>query len=104
MVVTRLVERTLDVRASWPDGKPVDGADIYMALEHSKEWDDPTNSSRAGITENGGVATIRLWGDSRVRVIARFVEDREKPTMARYSTPVELDPSHLPARLELVIR
>ena len=106
LAVRSLPERTLQVHASSPQGKPIEGASIKVAYENTKYWDDEALSSQVGETDRTGLAEVRLFGDFRVRVFAdQSIEDLKTPPWYshRYSKLVELETSKLPQRLDLII-
>jgi hypothetical protein len=41
-VLPRLQERKMQVRVTWPDGKAIDGAWVYVAYENTKGFSSPT--------------------------------------------------------------
>jgi hypothetical protein len=96
----RLAKRTLQVRVAWPDGRPMDGAQIHVVYEHSASWglraDEPQS------TDGAGIARIHIFGDSRVRLWARHFHHRGDTSTAEYSAAVELEAARLPPTLDLV--
>jgi hypothetical protein len=101
----RLAEHTLQVRATWPNGQPIEGAVIHAALEHTSEWEEPATASRFWETDAKGVAQVHLFGNSRVRVLAeKFVDDQKSTGPSpRYSQIIELEPTKPPHNLDLVV-
>jgi len=100
--VTRLAERNLPIRVTWPDGRPIKGAWLYAAYDGSLSGDFQSAhaADTGGRTDENGASTISLFGGSRVRVFAQAVVD---DSATRYSAPSELRGDKLPSHLDLVI-
>lgn len=69
-MVRELAERTLQVRARWADGRPVDRGEIHIAYEHTGSWENLVTAPLCCSTDGTGNAEIHVFGDSRVRVFA----------------------------------
>jgi hypothetical protein len=93
--VGRLVERTLPVRVKWADGRPMEGAEIHIAYEHTGSWEALVSAPRYWNTDGNGNAEIHVFGDSRVRVFAEH--------FPRYSAVVEMDTAKLSGGVDLVV-
>jgi Carboxypeptidase regulatory-like domain len=103
-VLRALPERTVQARVTWPDGKAADGAWVYVAYEHTSAYGSLHNTIGNGIAGHDGVADLHVFGDSHIRVFAEVVvDDNTVRGSARYSVPVELDITKLPAQLNLVV-
>jgi hypothetical protein len=102
--LSRLPERTVETRVTWPDGKTADGAWVYVAYEHTAAYQSLNKTVDFGKTDHDGIAHLHVFGDSRIRVFAEdIVDDKRSAESARYSAPVELDITKLPARLDLFL-
>ena len=103
--VQALVQRTMQVRVRWPDGKPVAGAHICVAYEHTKEYESLESTNGIKDTDQAGNATIHLYGNSRARVFAQqFVDNPKKKWWdTYYSHPFESEASKMPAEIDLVL-
>jgi hypothetical protein len=100
-MVRQLVERTLQVRARWADGRPLDRGEIHIAYEHTGSWKDLITAPRCCSTDGIGAAEIHVFGDSRVRIFAvGFVGEELSP---RYSAVVEMETAKLGSGLDLVV-
>ena len=100
-MVRQLVERTLQVRARWADGRPLDRGEIHIAYEHTGSWEALVSAPRYWNTDGNGNAEIHVFGDSRVRIFAvGFVGEELSP---RYSAVVEMETAKLGSGLDLVV-
>jgi hypothetical protein len=99
----RLAGRILQVRVTWPNGQPADGAQIGIAYEHTEAYERPT-VAWGGTTDQGGVANVEVFGGSRIRAWAeeRVDEGRRYPAV-HYSVGAEIETDKLPRRLDLVV-
>jgi hypothetical protein len=103
-VVNALPKRTLEVRATWPGGKPAEGAWVFIAYEDTLAYNSPLDAFDHRIADRDGIADLHVFGDSRIRVFAEaIVDDNTVRGSARFSAPVELDAAKLPPRLKLVV-
>ena len=94
----RLAKLSLRVHATWPNGQPAEEASIFAAYVSAGSF------QILGDTDREGTATIRVFGDSRIRVWAvRFVDDGKTAPASRYSAAVEIQPDKLPQRLDLTL-
>jgi hypothetical protein len=93
--VGRLAERTLPVRVKRADGRPIEGAEIHIAYEYTRCWEELVTTPRYWSTDGTGSVAIHVFGDSRVRVFAEY--------LARCSAVVEMDTAKLPGALDLVV-
>ncbi len=105
LTVRRLPERSFRARALSISGQPIEGASIFMAYEHTKVWNDVANSPQRWETDRGGLVTIHVFGDVRIRVLARLVDNLKTPPYFAFrdSREVELESVKLPKSLDLVI-
>ena len=103
--VQALMQRTVQVRVRWPDGKAAAGAHICVAYERTKEYESLESTNGIKDTDQAGGATIHLYGSSRVRVFAeQFVDNPKKKWWdTRYSRRFESDASKMPADVDLVL-
>lgn len=103
--VHRLVERTVRVHVTWPNGNVAAGANICVAYEHTKNFSALSNVSRTKDTDQKGFGVIHVYGNSRVRVFAaQYVDDeKHKRTDTYYSHPVEAAAGRIPENLELIL-
>ena len=94
----------MQARVTWPDGKVADGAWVYVAYEHTSAYGSLHEAVAHSIAGHDGVADLHVFGDSHIRVFAdAVVDDNTTRGSARYSVPVELDITKLPAQLNLVV-
>ncbi|HTW22926.1 MAG TPA: hypothetical protein VMD78_04965 [Candidatus Baltobacteraceae bacterium] len=86
------------VCVAWPDGRPADDAWVYVAYPHTKDAVDFRRTDYAGNTE------LDVFGDSPIRVFAEIaVDDGTVRGATRFSVPVELETTKLPADFALVL-
>jgi len=105
-VVPRLQERKMQVRVTWPNGKAIDGAWVYVAYENTRAFASPNNASHVAITDHNGQATFSVFGKSRIRIYAEEpVNDLKGPPFfsSRYSVPADFDADKVPETLDLVV-
>ncbi len=69
-VFHRLTSRNLAVKVIWPDGSPAKDATIYVAYEHTLGFAKPRGASVSQKTDQDGLANLRVFGDSRIRLLA----------------------------------
>jgi hypothetical protein len=101
-VVPQLIRRTIHVHITSPGGKPAEGAWIYIAYTHTEAFQSLANATDSGRrTDRGGNAELDVFGDSHIRVFAETAGTIR--ASSRYSVPVELDTTRLPADLTLVL-
>jgi len=106
-VLPRLQERKMQVRVTWPDGKAIDGAWVYVAYENTKGFQNLTDAAHVAITDHKGQATFDVFGKSRIRIYAEeAVNDLKGPPFvsSRYSVPAEFEADRVPDELDLVLR
>jgi hypothetical protein len=103
--VRRLAERTVQVRVTWPNGNAAAATHVGVAYEHTKDYESLAGTNTVKDTDQNGLAVIRLYGDSRVRVFAeQFVDNsKEKWWDTYYSRPVEAEVGKLPDQIHLVL-
>lgn len=103
--VQALMQRTVQLRVRWPDGKPAAGAHICVAYERTKEYESLESTNGIKDTDQAGGATIHLYGSSRVRVFAeQFVDNPKKKWWdTYYSRRFESEASKMPADVDLVL-
>lgn len=105
-VLPRLQERKMQVRVTWPNGRAINGAWVYVAYENTKAFSSPNNASHVAITDHNGQAAFSVFGKSRIRVFAEeSVNDLKGPPFfsSRYSVPGEFDADKVPDKLDLVV-
>jgi hypothetical protein len=100
-----LAERTVQVRVSWPDGSTGVGASVCVAYEHTRQYGSLESTDGTAETDKSGLAVVKLYGSSRVRLFARrFVDKPEGKERDRYySQPVESEIGKLADRVDLVL-
>ena len=105
-VVSKLEERTMQVRVTWPNGKAIAGAWVYVAYENTRAFSSPTNASHVAITDPNGRATFSVFGKSRIRIYAEEpVNDLKGPPFfsSRYNVPADFEADKVPDKLDLVL-
>jgi hypothetical protein len=105
-VVPRLQERKMQVRVTWPNGKAIDGAWVYVAYENTRGFSSRNNASHVAITDHNGQASFSVFGKSRIRIYGEeSVNDLKGPPFfsSRYSVPADFDADKVPDRLDLVV-
>jgi hypothetical protein len=96
----------MEVRVTWPDGRLVDGAWVYVAYENTRGFEDLYRAAHASITDKNGRASLSVFGESRIRIYAEeAVNDLKGPPYisSRYSVPAELEADKVPDKLDLVV-
>ena len=96
----------MQVRVTWPNGRAINGAWVYVAYENTKAFSSPNNASHVAITDHNGQAAFSVFGKSRIRVFAEeSVNDLKGPPFfsSRYSVPGEFDADKVPDKLDLVV-
>jgi hypothetical protein len=103
--VPRLKERAVQVRVTWPNGSAAAGAHICALYENTERYGALENASGIKDTDQNGLAVIRMYGNSRVRVFAEHSVDNAKKerTGTYYSHPVESEASKIPDKINLVL-
>jgi hypothetical protein len=105
-VLPRLAEKKMEVRVTWPDGRLIDGAWVYVAYENTRGFEDLYRAAHASITDKNGRASLSVFGESRIRIFAEeAVNDLKGPPYisSRYSLPAEFEADKIPERLDLVV-
>jgi hypothetical protein len=105
-VLQKLGERKMQVRVTWPDGKTIHGAWVYVAYENTKGFKSLIDASSVGITDENGQASFSVFGKSRIRIYAaEAVDELKRPPFisSRYSVPAEFEGDKVPEKLELVV-
>jgi len=104
-IVSPLPERKLQVRVTWPDGRPVARAWVYIVYEHTNAYVFLNETGDFRVTDHDGLASVPVFGGSRIRVSAEKSIDNEKTgaISSRYSPPVQLEADKLPSNVDLVI-
>jgi len=69
LVLRRLYKRNLNIRVTWPDGRPVDKSEVNIAYEHTDLYD--TGGRWASSTDHNGIATATAFSASHIRVWAK---------------------------------
>jgi len=101
ITLNRLAQRDLWVRVTWPNGQPVDNAEVNVAYEGSTEYENPARVLWYRVTDRAGRTKLRVFGDSRIRVQARIYQ--AESYSVRDSAVVELETATLPRSLDLVL-
>lgn len=105
-LVPRLQERKMQVRVTWPNGRTIEGAWVYVAYENTKGFSSLNNAFHVAITDHNGQGTFSVFGKSRIRIYAEeAVDDLKGPPFisSRYSTPAEFEADKVPEKLDLVV-
>jgi hypothetical protein len=106
-VLPRLQERKAQVRVTWPNGKAIDGAWVYVGYENTNGFESLNNAAHVAITDKSGHASFFVYGKSRIRIYAEEPVDdpRGVPPFisSRYSVPAEFEADNVPDKLDLVI-
>lgn len=105
-VLPRLAQKKMEVRVTWPDGRVIDGAWVYVAYENTTGFEALVNAAHVAITDRNGQASFAVFGKSRIRIYAEeAVNDLKGPPFfsSRYSAPVEFAADEVPDKLELVL-
>jgi hypothetical protein len=103
-VLPILTQKKMEVRVTWPDGRPVDGAWIYVAYEHTRGFDLLNDAAHVAITDHNGEASFSVFGKSRLRIYAEeALSDLKGPPFvsSRYSVPADFQADMVPEKLEL---
>jgi len=106
LVVTKVAERKVHVRVTWPDGRAEKQAAIYVAYEHTQKYEHPRGIYFVAMTNDNGEATIGVLGASRILVYAEgWVNDLKGPPFnsPRYNVPLDFDADKVPDKLDLVL-
>lgn len=103
--VPRLAERTIQVRATWPNGDIAAGARICAQYELTQSYGSTGNANSIKDTDQNGLAVIHVYGNSRVRLFAeQSVENaKENRSYSHHSQPVESEAGKIPETLDLVL-
>lgn len=105
-VLPSLQQRKVQVRVTWPNGKSIDGAWVYVAYENTKGFSSPNNASHVAVTDHNGEANFSVFGKSRIRIFTEeAVNDLKGPpyVSSRYSVPAEFEADKVPEKLDLVV-
>ena len=105
-VLPRLEERKMQVRVTWPNGKVIDGAWVYVAYDNTKGFSSPHNASHVAVTDHNGEADFSVFGKSRIRIYAEEpVNDLKGPPFfsSRYNVPADFEADQVPDKLDLVL-
>ena len=105
-IVPRLQERKMQVRVTWPNGKAIDGAWVYVAYENTRGFSSPNDASHVAVTDHNGQAAFSVFGKSRIRIYGQeSVNDLKGPPFfsSRYSVPADFDADKVPDKLDLVV-
>jgi hypothetical protein len=105
-VLPGLAQKKMEVRVTWPDGRVIDGAWIYVAYENTKGFESPDNAAHVAITDKDGHASFAVFGKARIRIYAEeAVDDLKGPPFisSRYSVPAEFEADKVPDKLDLVV-
>jgi hypothetical protein len=106
LVVTKVAERKVHVRVTWPDGRAEKQAAIYVAYEHTQKYEHPRGIYFVAMTDHNGESTIGVFGASRIRVYAEgWVNDLKGPPFnsPRYNVPLDFEADKVPDKLDLVL-
>jgi hypothetical protein len=101
--VQPLTEGTVHVRVTWPNGSPVPGATVYVAYEHTADYDSLIGTANYAVANQSGKVDVHLFGNSRVRLFGRReVGDPREERPDRNRTPrVEAEVTRLPDKINL---
>ena len=101
-VLSHLAEKKVQVRVTWPNGQPVKGARIYVAYERTRQFESLREASSSWRTNHSGIAEMKVFVNSRIRVYAeQLVDDVKAPQ--RYSVPAEFEANRVPRKFDLVV-
>jgi hypothetical protein len=101
--VTPWAERRVRVRVTWSDHRPADGAVVYVTYQHA-EPDDERIKSDDYTADTAGLAEVKIFGDNRVKIQTRTYNPPAPESSGSESGFVELDATHLPSSIDLVLR
>jgi hypothetical protein len=103
-LVTRLPERKVRVRATWPDGRPVGGGSVSVTNAQAEAYDDLGASADDFTTGDDGLAEVVAFGDGPVKIQASaFNPEEVEPPFCSYSGAVLLEGPRLPLSMDLVV-
>ena len=105
-VLQKLEERKMKVRVTWPDGKAIDGAWVFVGYENTRGFESPNNASSVAITNKDGHASFSVFGKSRIRIHAETaINDlKEAPFISSWcSVPAEFEADVAQENLDLVV-
>lgn len=103
-VATRLAEKTVQLHLTWPDGRPVYDASVCGAYEHTRDYDPLVDRNCYAHSDGKGNATVRFFGESRVRFFAEQQYKSDSDTQMYYSPRVEAEVQKLPDKIALVLK
>lgn len=103
-VALRLAEKKVQLHLTWPDGRPVYGASVCGAYEHTRDYDPLDDRNCYAHSDGKGNATVRFFGESRVRFFAEQQYKSDSDTQMYYSPRVEAEVPKLPDKIDLVLR
>jgi hypothetical protein len=101
--VRRLVERTVQVRVTWPNGSPAADAFVCVACEHTHRYESLETAGSYTKTDQNGVGVVHLYGNSRVRLYAEQIVYRTERRERYYSHRVESEIGKMPEKVNLVL-
>ena len=101
--VPDLAERSVQVRVTTPNGSPVQNASVCIAYEKTGDYEPLQAKHCPRETSQEGVATIRVYGNSRVRVFANQLVYRDKAWIEYRSQPAESEANKIRAKIDLVL-
>jgi len=91
------------VRVTTPNGSPVQNASVCIAYEKTGDYEPLQAKHCPRETSQEGVATIRVYGNSRVRVFANQLVYRDKAWIEYRSQPAESEANKIRAKIDLVL-
>jgi hypothetical protein len=102
--VPRLAERTVHVRVTWPNGSAAAGAHVCVAYEQTGGYASLESANCIKDTDQSGVAVIRVYGNSRLRLFAKeFVSNDKEDRVDAYYSRAEYEAGTIPEKLDLVL-
>jgi hypothetical protein len=101
----RLAERTVQVRVNLQNGKEVPDVPVCVAYEHTRDYGTRACTNFIARTDQNGVATIHLFGNSQVRLFTeQYVNNEKTKQMDTYSSnTVESEAGKIPEKINLVL-
>jgi hypothetical protein len=100
-----LSERNTHVRVTWADGTAVAGARVCVAYENTDDYESLAGRNCIKDADQNGLAVIRTYGGSQVRIVAEQFVDRDDPRLPDrfHSQPVQYAADQIPNTVNLVL-
>ena len=100
----RLAQRNTQVRVTWADGTAVAGTYVCVAYENTDAYEEPAGGDCINADQDG-LAVIRTYGGSQVRISAKQYVDRDNRRLfdTVYSQPVQYGADQIPNTVHLVL-